>query len=55
MKQCEDCGQQDDERMYPCGTHPGVYVCRGCKCPKCEDDWWDEITRGRTGRSNDSD
>ncbi len=44
---CADCGGFDVEWMYSCPKHKGVYYCRGCDCPFCEedpdpDDWPDE-------------
>ncbi len=41
MTDCADCGGFDVEWMYKCHKH-GIEYCRGCSCPECEDEDWDE-------------
>lgn len=39
---CADCGGFDLEWMHRCAKH-GAEYCRGCECPACVDDAWDEL------------
>jgi hypothetical protein len=41
-KLCADCGSWDIEWMYRCQKHKGVQYCRGCSCPYCDDESWDD-------------
>jgi hypothetical protein len=38
---CADCGGFDLEWMRRCAKH-GAEYCRGCSCPICEDEDFDE-------------
>jgi hypothetical protein len=38
---CSDCGGYDIEWMYKCHTH-GVEYCRGCECPYCAEEDYDD-------------
>lgn len=38
---CADCGGFDIEWMYKCHKH-GLEYCRGCACPECADEEWDD-------------
>jgi len=38
---CDDCAGWDIEWMYHCKQH-GTDYCRGCSCPECEDETWDD-------------
>lgn len=38
---CVDCGGFDIEWMYLCHTH-SVEYCRGCECPYCAEEDFDE-------------
>lgn len=42
---CADCGGWDVEWMYKCHTH-GVEYCRGCSCPYCAEDAYDDDDYG---------
>lgn len=39
---CADCGGYDIEWMYRCFKHKGVEFCRGCECPFCAEDDFDD-------------
>lgn len=39
---CADCGGWDIEWMHVCLKHPGVQFCRGCECPCCADEAFDD-------------
>ena len=38
---CSDCGGFDVEWMHRCDKHKADY-CRGCSCPGCDEDQWDD-------------
>ena len=38
---CDDCGGWDVEWMRRCKKH-GTHYCRGCECPVCAEDKWEE-------------
>lgn len=38
---CADCGGFDVEWMYKCHKH-GLEYCRGCSCPECDEERWDD-------------
>jgi hypothetical protein len=38
---CADCGGFDIEWMRRCSKH-GLEYCRGCSCPGCDEEAWDE-------------
>ena len=38
---CADCGGQDLEWMHKCYKH-NLYYCRGCECPDCRDENYEE-------------
>ena len=38
---CADCGGFDFEWMYKCTKH-GLEYCRGCSCPSCDEDAYDD-------------
>lgn len=42
---CADCAGYDIEWMYRCGKHNLEY-CRGCSCPECAEDSYDETDDG---------
>lgn len=39
---CADCGGWDIEWMCQCHKHKGVQFCRGCSCPYCDEEAWDD-------------
>lgn len=39
---CADCAGWDIEWMYHCQKHKGVQYCRGCSCPYCAEDAYDD-------------
>lgn len=41
MPLCADCGGFDVEWMYKCHTH-NVEYCRGCSCPWCDEEAFDD-------------
>lgn len=41
-KMCPDCGGFDIEWMRQCHKHPSIQVCRGCSCPSCDEEAWDD-------------
>lgn len=38
---CDDCAGFDYEWMYSCKKH-GTQFCRGCACPECAEEEWDD-------------
>jgi len=38
---CADCAGFDLEWMRKCEKH-GLQYCRGCSCPECAEDSWDD-------------
>ena len=38
---CADCGGFDVEWMYKCQRH-GLEYCRGCSCPECDRELYDD-------------
>lgn len=38
---CADCGGYDIEWMCRCQKHGSEY-CRGCECPECVEEGWDD-------------
>lgn len=38
---CADCGGFDIEWMRRCSKH-GLEYCRGCSCPSCDEEAWDD-------------
>jgi hypothetical protein len=38
---CVDCGGFDVEWMYKCHKHGG-FRCRGCSCPWCDEEAFDD-------------
>lgn len=41
IDRCDDCAGFDLEWMYHCEKH-GTWRCRGCSCPPCEDEAFDD-------------
>ena len=39
---CADCAGYDFEWMRECGKHKGVKFCRGCSCPYCTEEAYDD-------------
>lgn len=39
---CADCGGFDVEWMRRCSKHKGVELCRGCECPYCAEEAYDD-------------
>lgn len=39
---CADCAGFDIEWMHQCHKHKGVQFCRGCACPYCAEEAWDD-------------
>lgn len=42
QKLCADCAGFDIEWMRQCPKHKGIEFCRGCSCPHCDDEAWDD-------------
>ena len=42
MPMCADCGGVDYEWMRRCEKHIGVEYCRGCSCPYCDEEAFDD-------------
>ena len=38
---CDDCAGYDIEGFRTCKKH-GTQLCRGCSCPVCDDEAWDD-------------
>jgi hypothetical protein len=48
---CADCAGFDIEWMYMCHTHK-VEFCRGCACPYCAEDDYDDCGEDTDVRSS---
>ena len=42
MSNCADCGGFDIEWMRRCPKHKGVEFCRGCECPYCAEESFED-------------